>query len=130
MRQRQENILLLIMLSASIITDAAGDSCMDMGDKIMGHMLASFSILFLLSSIWMKGEMMYRNFLWMLLGYTLIRFSLFDLTYNLTNPDLPWHYIGSTSIYDKVMSLWGGKALLFARVIALMGGVSMIIRKV
>lgn len=129
-RETKENIALLAILALSIIFDAVGDSSMDIGNKVFGHIFSSLSILFLLSCILIKGEMLIKNFLWVLVGYVLIRFGLFDLTYNLTNPDLPWDYIGSTSIYDKVMSLWGGKALLFARVIALTGGMSMIIRKV
>jgi hypothetical protein len=129
MTRRQENIAILGLLVLSILSDAIGDASLDTGDKMNGHLFASLSILLLLLLLAIGREVTIGQWIWLVVGYVFIRFAIFDLTYNAI-ADLPWYYIGSTSLYDKVMSLWGGGALLFARIIAGIGGISILIRKI
>lgn len=63
-------------------------------------------------------------------GYVLLRFALFDATYNLTR-GLPLFYVGETKIYDKVWKAffrWSGISvehfLFMAKLIALLISVS------
>lgn len=50
----------------------------------------------------------YKGALWLIGGYVLLRYALYDFTYNITR-DLPLFFVGSTKLIDKFWRWWLGK---------------------
>lgn len=142
--------LLLVLCILSAITDGAGDALMDSGSKHWGHFLNAFataSTLFIgvftsylivrfndtfliLHKKYNSWRYIYKPWLFLIISFVLIRFGFFDITYGIVHPDVDWHYIGSTSWYDNIMNLWGGQALVVARVVFLLAGITILKREV
>jgi hypothetical protein len=81
--------------------NAAGDALNDKGEKVWGHSLRAASIAVLLINP-LITEVQREDWLPYVLQYVLIRFAVFDYTYNATR-GLPMGYTGNTSHYDKLM---------------------------
>lgn len=106
----------------AIILNGIGDGLNNDNKKTYGHIFNAFSILVLLVTpfivVWDRN-------LWFIfiLCYTFLRIAIFDITYNLTR-GLPFNYIGSTSITDKLYTKFGGSPT-FPRIIFLIVGISL-----
>lgn len=141
-------LLLLVLCILSAITDGAGDALMDSGSKLLGHFLNALNLSVLLaigifmtilivkfnSTFITPGKRSTWRYIvkpWLLLivAFVYIRFGFFDITYGVVHPDVPWYFIGSTSVYDKVLSIWGGQALVVARVVFLVTGIIILKRE-
>jgi len=122
------NIIILIVFLTVIILDSTGDSLMDSKrNKELSHLLKAINTgIFILLPFFLKVEL--NDILWYVIGYTLLRFSLFDYIYNLISK-LPFNYIGKTSYYDKLLNKINPGSFIFARVIALVAGIHIIITK-
>ena len=92
------------------------------------HMLAIVPEALLLGALIGYGGVttqdMYLGF-----GYVLTRFALFDPLYNIS-AGLPLWYIGSTSIFDRVINKFkAGKHILWVKFIAIIAGISLLLKK-
>jgi hypothetical protein len=77
-----------------VIINALEDGFRDSNKKVLAHLFNGLHI-----AGWIA--MMYFDFSWVfVLKYVLIRFALFDVTYNLIRGNKIF-YIGTTSLYDK-----------------------------
>lgn len=90
---------------------------------------------------WMTGEIKFDReavkprLLWLLAGYVLLRFALFDYVFNLS-AGLDLSYIGNTKIYDQIWQ-WAFTIIPFApahvlgmlRLIAFAIGLTWLLRK-
>jgi hypothetical protein len=113
---------LILLFITSITFNAIGDGKNNDNEKTIGHIFNAFSILVLLLIpsiiVWDRNP-------WVIyiLSYAFLRAAIFDIAYNLTR-GLPWNYIGSTSITDKLWVKFGGQPT-FVRIIFLIVGISL-----
>jgi len=96
------------------------------------HPMLSFGIEFLFrfgiavvifaiaGGFYINGEQDY--FFYHLFGYVLLRFAIFDFVYNLS-ADLPFFYVGTTKVYDKVLAKVPMHLIVFVKAIALFMGI-------
>jgi len=75
------------------------------------------------------------NYWWIIAGYVLLRFALFDYAHNLS-AGLPLFYVGDTKIYDQIWQWWFnwtgvaiGHFLAMFKLIALLIGGTWLITK-
>jgi hypothetical protein len=88
----------LTLFTTSIICNAIGDGFNDSDKKLLGHFFRACSVLCLLIVVFLS-----KQYSWLLLPfYAMLRFSIFDITYNLFRR-LPINYVGSSSFYDKLL---------------------------
>lgn len=100
-------ILLLI-----IVTDASHDGIYDYGhrkelSKYIG--LVTVILFFALAFMYAKltGNRV-RNMILIVVGYFAIRYSLFDITYNIARNDVAWDHIGTTAgWWDDIRRMTG-----------------------
>lgn len=120
---------IIILFLVVIIFDAMGDALNDSDRKGIGHLLQTIVIgLLLMSPFFVSITIDVAG--WYLASFICLRIALFDITYNLTRK-LPWNYIGSTSLWDKIrMSFMPPAGMeIFGRLIFLIAGISMIINE-
>jgi hypothetical protein len=116
-QERWQNYTRIGMTAGSVALNAVGDGLKDDGHKVWGHSANAASIaLLLLNPI--ITDIQKEDLLPYISQYVLIRFAVFDYTYNATRR-LPFGYTGTTSHYDKFMQkvpdgfeLWS-KSLVF-----------------
>jgi hypothetical protein len=117
----------LAMDLSSIVLDAMGDAYMDMGRKDLGHALNAASIGMLAVEPFVI-DFKKEDWKWKLPAYILLRFAVFDATYNLTR-DLPISNFGTTSNYDRFMNqTCPGNTSLMPKGLSFVVGVSIILR--
>ena len=126
------NLFLLSLVILSIIFGATGDSRFDYGKKNTGKLLKDVEVAIFLffPLMFVLAEPVLSRYALFIIGYIFVRFSLFDLIYAASRPDIPWDYIGSTGWYGWVAKKFNtpSRGITFARAIALATGVTMIIR--
>lgn len=91
------------------------------GLKIAGYHVASEMVEFvyltgvtLMAIGWLNQKYIFKNvradkFMFVVLGYFLLRFALFDLVWNIAAGQ-SWDYYGGTKLYDQIMielGTWG-----------------------
>lgn len=89
------------LYTMSIVTDAIGDARFDIGYKKNGKFYQAVSIGALLGTL-SFSEYSLKNGWKVIITYSLLRYSMFDYTYNYTR-DLPLEYRGSTTNYDNTL---------------------------
>ena len=104
-QEKSERWKVIALYSGSIILNGIGDGLNGSNQKTVGHLFNAASIGALLLS---PALFNYQkdNWIWYILSYTCLRAALFDIAYNLTR-NLPFNYIGSTSITDKAYNSLG-----------------------
>lgn len=125
------NILLALCL---VLFEAVYEAMAQRGKKTIAGVIEFFYhagvafIIFSWSTGYFRSGLINDNFWFILFGYVLIRFALFDVVYNLICKN-PVFYIGSTKLYDKMFSWffrWSGIApnhfLFMFKLIALLIG--------
>ena len=112
--------MILICYILSILCGAAGDALDHRGKKIAGHILQGSEILiwltlFILALI-AQPDYTTTQLVLIALSYFALRFFLFDYTWNLF-AGKPLGYIGTTSLYDKLISKLAPAMVHFLKVI-------------
>ena len=124
--------MIFLIVLFLIITEAISEALYDNGSKTLSGVFefilrAATTIVVLLWLFGIDSPFGYELSLFQLIGgYVLLRFALFDVTYNLTR-GLEVFYVGETKIYDKVWKAffrWSGISiehfLFMAKFIALL----------
>jgi hypothetical protein len=95
-------ITTILVYSVSIILNGIGDGLNNSGHKTWGHTCNALSIGTLVVSPFIVN---YDKHKWYgyVLDYAFLRYSLFDASYNITR-GLPYNYIGTTCIEDKIFN--------------------------
>ena len=96
------------LITSSIILNAVGDGLYDDGHKLAAKSFRVASIGSLLAIPVLSGPVGKRKVFKYALSYGLMRFALFDITYNATRR-LPLNYVGTTSLQDIMI---GGQPAL------------------
>jgi len=112
-----------------VVLDATGDALMDSGSKEWGHAFNAASVGLLVSQPFII-DFERSDWKWKLPAYICTRFALFNLTYNLINPNIDnIYYFGNTEITDKVFGkMMSGKSQLLPKGIAFTFAVSITLR--
>jgi len=116
-------ILLLTILWHSL--EAIADGLYDKGKKTIS------SIVEFINKLVAIGTTAYVTYgvvvgsinipVWKLIaGFVFIRFLIFDTIYNLTR-GLPWNYVGSTKLYDKVLAKTGSWGWFLKAILGIVG---------
>jgi len=132
-------MILIITVIVAILLGAAGDGLYDDGKKFWGKLLKDLEVLVLLafplvlSYYWLR-EMridIVGAYFYFFGGYVCVRFALFSYMYNLSR-GLTFDFIGSTGWFDRFISKFGAPwhGWLFAKVIFLAAGISMLTRAI
>ena len=112
-------LLRLGLYTSSILFDAIGDARIDKGFKKNGHLYNAMSVASLLA-IPAFTDLDRKDWIKFGASAVMLRFALFDYTYNYTN-HLPLDYQGHTSYYDNVVKK-GGDFVYWAKGISLITG--------
>ena len=99
------------LITSSIVFNAVGDGLYDDGHKLAAKSFRAASIGSLLAIPIVGGPIGRKKAFKYALSYGLMRFALFDITYNGTR-GLPLNYVGTTSIHDRVIG--GSPPLMIA----------------
>jgi hypothetical protein len=91
------------LITSSIIFNAVGDGLYDDGHKLAAKSFRAASIGSLLAIPIVSGPIGKKKAFKYALSYGLMRFGLFDITYNATRK-LPLNYVGTTSIHDRIIN--------------------------
>ena len=105
------------MFASSIVLNASGDALNNTGHKQGGHLLNTMSIATLLT-IPLVTDVDKKKWVAYLGCYSLMRYGIFDCTYNLTAGQ-PIFFNGSTSSLDKLTGHLPPEAVMFSRALAL-----------
>jgi len=127
-QKRYEPYKVIGLYSASIVLNAIGDGLNDSGHKQWGHACNAASIGTMIATPFIL-KIDKKNWGGYFASYALLRFSLFDYTYNTTRR-LPLGYIGNSATSDKFMRLVSPPegSILFARAITMTAGISVTFR--
>ena len=90
------------LFTGSIILNAIGDGLYDDGHKLAAKSFKAASIGTLLSVPLLSPTPNKKKAFKYVLTYGLMRFGLFDITYNVSRR-LPLNYVGTTSVHDKII---------------------------
>jgi hypothetical protein len=90
------------LITSSIVFNAIGDGLYDDRHKLAAKSFRAASIGSLLAIPVFSGPIGKKKAFKYALSYGLMRFALFDITYNATRK-LPLNYVGTTSIHDKII---------------------------
>lgn len=96
------------LITSSIMFNAIGDGLYDDGHKLAAKSFRAASIGSLLAIPVVSGPIGKKKVFKYALSYGLMRFGLFDITYNATRK-LPLNYVGTTSLSDRIV---GGQPAL------------------
>lgn len=114
--------LKLGLYTSSIVFDAIADSRRDKGLYMNSHFYEALSVASLVSIPMFTFTS--KNDWWKLgLSYTLMRYSLFDYTYNIDR-NLPLDYHGNTSKYDKVLNDIPNEVVNFTKGLSLIASIT------
>ena len=142
-------IYLLMLVISSIVLGAIGDSRYDYGEyisntkaKSTGKLLKDLEIFTLLltplvlalswyKGIFDSGDIVFA-FISFFFGYILVRFGLFDYTYNISRSDVTWDHIGGVGWYSKLRRAVNPGSIfwIFPKILALGTGIILLIRAV
>lgn len=131
------NLLVALFL---ILCEAIYEGLADRGHKLIAGIIefvyrtfVTLAIFALFSGIKLF-ENNYPDYWYIVTGFVLVRFALFDLTYNLIRQN-PVFYIGDTKLYDKILGWFfrwsgidSGHFLAMVKLIALLIGLTWLIR--
>jgi len=106
-----------------IVLDAVGDA---VKNKPLKHLLQTFLVGFWLLMIYAGAFMELPEIHTAVIGYALLRYFLFDAVWNVTSGKRI-DYIGSTSLYDKILSGVHPSMILFTKLIAGATGIGILI---
>lgn len=96
-------ILLLLILSGCIISEALFESLFDKNLKLESKRMQFLNICFWFSLAAFVHYLEVRRVLNIPAAYLALRYLLFDISYNL-NRGLKWYYAGTTSgLYSRIM---------------------------
>ena len=90
------------LITGSIMFNAIGDGLYDDGHKLAAKSFRAASIGSLLAIPVVAGPIGRKKAFKYVLSYGLMRYALFDITYNATRR-LPLNYVGTTSIHDRMI---------------------------
>ncbi|NJL73897.1 MAG: hypothetical protein HC892_01490 [Saprospiraceae bacterium] len=124
----EKSIIILAFALSSIVLNALADGYNDSNKKEIGHFFAFLSIFsFVLMPICYHIDTF--EIVKYLVGYTFIRFGIFDLVYNITR-DLDYYYIGNTSFVDKFLKLLKlhDSNFIFLRILTFITGIALIFK--
>ena len=113
---------IIIIFGSSILLNAIGDGMNDNGRKDIGHTLNALSTASLLT-LPIFTRLTRNNAIYFFVGYSLLRFSMFNYTYNITR-GLPLSYTGNTSYPDKFINRFDPNGLAFLRMITFTVGIN------
>ena len=115
-------IVLIVLYMLNIFFNEIGDDLNDEGTKTWGHLFRALAYgCLLIIPYFMKVTLPD------ILGYIFLRFSSFDIIYNLSGKvKLPITYTGTSSFYGRIMTKLN--IGLFVRFIFLAVGLSVIVR--
>jgi hypothetical protein len=127
------NLLLALFL---IVFEAIPEGLADRGMKTFAGILEALKLvvitglLFLFFNGIIRFE--YNSYIWyIVVGYILVRFSLFDLLYNLSR-GVELNHVGTTKLYDKVYFSITKKMpfpyILFVKLVFITCGISMLLK--
>ena len=121
--QRNENLVRLTLYLVSVGLDASGDALYDQGDKELGKLLQAASVASLIA-IPVFTDLDKKDWGKWGVAAVLLRFSIFDPTYNLSR-GLPIDHRGTTSYYDHALKGIPEGHLWLPRSVAFIGGVTL-----
>ena len=118
--------MILAIFISHIITNAVGDGLNQSGRKDWGHLIKAMSVLILLVSPFIIGP---DNIVLYILGYALMRESLFDFIRNKVTGESLGH-IGTSGFRADIINKFKPplSGLIFARIILLGVAISIILR--
>lgn len=102
-----DNIMIFLIVLFLIIAEAISEALYDKGTKTLSGVFefilrAATTLVVLFWLFGIDSPFGYELSLFKLIGgYVLLRFALFDVTYNLVR-GLPVFYVGETKLYDKL----------------------------
>lgn len=115
------NTLQLSFLLVAVLLNPIGDAIRDNGNKSMQKNMEALRDMFILAFL----HTFHHNWLWTITAggiYLNLRLALHNLAYNLV-ADLPWWFVGSTSLTDdveaQVLKSFSKWQILFARALCL-----------
>lgn len=109
--------LTISLIVLSVLIGAIADGFNQRGFKVLGHLLEAAEKPALLLAGLFSGTWI------VLIPYVAYRVALFDITRNLAKGD-PIFYMGTSSIWDRVVGKWNRWGVLFGRVIFLIFAIS------
>lgn len=98
--QRQD-VRVISIFTASVILNGIGDGLNDSKIKGIGHTFNIVATGTLLTTPFFINDN--KNFWLYILSYACIRYSIFDISYNLTR-GLPYNYVGNSAYTDKILN--------------------------
>ena len=117
----KRSIYIIIYLLLTIAIGAIGDGmAIDHATKLT-HLFKAFEILLLISCGFVF-KLTIRNLIALLVVYISLRIACFDPIHNIV-AGLDILYVGTTSLWDKLISNWVPTGIVFARVIFLLLGI-------
>lgn len=117
-----KNLAIILYLIVCVAIGASADGLSISGGKLLAHSLEALEILMLLSAALLFKLVGWRQWLILIISYTLFRIVGFDYIHNLV-AGLPWNYIGGTSRWDLFLASQPQHGIVFARVIFLIAAI-------
>jgi hypothetical protein len=119
--------LIILYLISAVVLGAAGDALMlESGLKVWAHIFTAVETLLLISGIALFKIQLRQLFLWIVI-YTSLRIGIFDYIWNwVAGEDLL--YVGSTSLWDKVVQMVLPMGMIFIRLLFTCLGIGLILR--
>lgn len=119
--------LIILYMIATVIVLSLGDGLFDKGLKLWGHAIQAFSFVVVLSGPVIFGITL-RKLVWWIFVLACWHIVLFDYGYNYFH-DLPWNWIGHTSIWDLFIAKQLPSGVIIGRIIFLIVGVAIPIKE-
>jgi len=118
--------LIILYLLLTVIIGASGDALFDTGDKLWGHGFKALEVALLISGMALS-QLERKHLLVFLISYICLRIGFFDYTWGFVSGE-GLLYIGSTSIWDKVVTMVLPMGMIFIRLLFTCLGIGLAIR--
>jgi len=113
---------IIIILILAVLHGAVADGLNERGKTEWGHPIEAAEKVYLLIGGVIAGQ-------WIIvISYVAFRVALFDIVKNLAKGD-EWYYLGDSHWWDRTLSQWNPKGVLFGRVIFLIFAIGFTIRE-